>query len=165
MKKLRIIKEAKIVAISLAIGLALAVSVAAYTYVYSATTQQDIAENVIRFHVRPHSNSHADQRLKDVVRIEVLAEFEDLLRASESVNESRQLLANELPTIQAYAETIVRGLGFDYPVEAQLTNAFFPTQTYGELSFPPGVYEALQITIGDGAGRNWWCLCFHHYVS
>jgi len=160
MKKLRIIKEAKIIAISLIIGLALAFSVAAYTYVYSATSQRDIAENVIRFHVLPHSNSHTDQRIKDVVRTEVLAEFEDLLRASESVKESRQLLENELPAIQAYAETVVRGLGFDYPVEVRLANAFFPTQTYGELSFPPGIYEALQITIGDGAGRNWWCLMF-----
>jgi len=160
MYKLRIKREVKILAMSLTLGLILAVSVAAYTYVYSETTQRDIAENVIRFHVRAHSDSHADQLIKDIVRQEVLTEFEDLLSASENTKESRQLIKTELPAIQAHAETVIRQLGFDYPVEARLDKAFFPTQIYGDLAFPPGVYEALQVIIGDGTGRNWWCLMF-----
>ena len=160
MNKLRVLKEAKIIAISLTIGLALAVSVAAYTYVYSATTQRDIADNVIRFHVLAHSDEYADQVIKDIVRNEVLTEFEDLLSLTDSVKETRQRLKDELKTIQAHAEAVVRDLGFDYPVEARIDKAFFPTQVYGDLAFPPGVYEALQITIGDGIGRNWWCLMF-----
>jgi len=51
-------------------------------------------------------------------------------------------------------------MGLDYPVETRLDRAFFPTQFYGELAFPPGIYEALQITIGHGSGQNWWCLMF-----
>ena len=160
MQKLRIIKEAKILALSLIIGLALAVSAAAYTYVYSATTQRDIAENVIRFHVLAHSDEHVDQVIKDIVRKEVLAEFEYLLNSTENVKESRQLLKAELSSIQAHAEVVVRKLGFDHQVNARIDKIFFPTQVYGDLSFPPGIYEALQITIGDGVGRNWWCLMF-----
>jgi len=160
MRKLRAIREAKILAISLAIGLTLAISAAAYTYVYSATTQRDIAENVIRFHVLAHSNDYVDQVIKDIVRTEVLAEFEYLLLSTDNIKESRQLLKAEMPSIQAHAESVVRKLGFDYKIEARLDKAFFPTQVYGDLSFPPGVYEALQITIGDGVGRNWWCLMF-----
>ncbi|MCL2527812.1 MAG: stage II sporulation protein R [Defluviitaleaceae bacterium] len=158
MKKL--CKELKIVTLSIALGLVLAFSVAAYTYVYSATTQQNIADNVIRFHVLANSDSYADQAIKDIVRDEVLTAFEGLLQSTDSVKESRQMIKNELPVIQAYAETVVRELGFDYPVEARLDKAFFPTQTYGDLSFPPGIYEALQITIGSGVGQNWWCLMF-----
>ena len=160
MYKPRIFKEAKILAISLTIGLVFAISVAAYTYVYSDTTQRDIAENVIRFHVVAHSDSHTDQLIKDIVRQEILTEFEDLLSTSYNVKETRQLITSELPEIQAHAEAVVRYLGFDYPVQAQIEKAFFPTQVYGDLAFPPGVYEALQITIGDGTGRNWWCLMF-----
>jgi len=158
MKKIR--KEIKILALSLTIGLVFAVSVAAYTYVYSAAAQQDIADNVIRFHVVANSDSHADQAIKDIVRSEVLEEFESLLHTTNNINETRQILKDELATIQAYAETVVRQLGFDYPVYARLDRAFFPTQFYGELAFPPGMYEALQITIGNGTGQNWWCLMF-----
>ena len=160
MNKLRILKEAKILALSLTLGLVLAVGVAAYTYVYSEAAQQDIADNVIRFHVLAHSDSYADQAIKDIVRDEVLAEFEELLTATENIKESRQMLLKEMPAIQAHAETVVRKLGFDYPVEARMDKTFFPTKTYGDLVFPPGVYETLQITIGDGVGRNWWCLMF-----
>ena len=160
MNKPRIIKEAKILAISLTIGLAFAFSIAAYTYVYSATTQRDIAENVIRFHVLAHSDNCADQAIKDTVRKEVLAEFEALLSQTDSVKDTRQLLKEELPQIQAHAEAVVRKKGFNYPVEARIGKAFFPTQVYGNLAFPPGVYEALQIKIGDGIGQNWWCLMF-----
>ena len=160
MKKPRIFKEAKILAISLTIGLALAVSAAAYTYVYSAATQRDIAENVIRFHVLAHSDSHADQVIKDIVRNEVLAEFEALLSHTDNIKESRKLLEAELPQITTHAKNVVHKLGFDYHVEARLERTFFPTQAYGDIVFPPGIYEALQITIGDGAGQNWWCLMF-----
>ena len=158
MYKPKFYMEAKIIALSLAIGLVFAVSVAAYTYVYSDTTQRDIAGNVIRFHVVAHSDSHADQAIKDIVRQEILAEFEELLAASHNIKETRQLLTAALPAIQAHAEAVVRQLGFDYPVTARIDKVFFPTQVYGDLAFPPGVYEALQITIGDGVGRNWWCL-------
>ena len=157
MNKLR--KELKILSISLTMGLVLAISVAAYSYVYSVAAQSDIADNVIRFHVVAHSDNHADQVIKDIVRDEVLAEFEGLL-SGDSVKDTRQMLTREMSVIQAYAETVVRQLGFDYSVEARLDKAFFPTQTYGDLSFPPGVYEALRITIGSGTGRNWWCLMF-----
>jgi len=158
MNKLR--KEVKILAISLTLGLVFAASIAAYTYVYSASTQQDIASNVIRFHVMAHSNSYADQAIKDIVRSEVLAEFEDLLHTTDNIDQTRQLLKSELPAIQEYAETVVRHLGFDYPVTAQIDTVFFPTKSYGDLIFPPGRYEALQIKIGNGTGQNWWCLMF-----
>ena len=31
---------------------------------------------------------------------------------------------------------------------------------YGSLLLPPGEYEALRIVLGEGSGRNWWCLVF-----
>ena len=160
MNKLRIVKEAKILTISLLIGLTLALGVAAYTYVYSQAAQQDIAKNVIRFHVSANSNSRADQEIKNIVRDKILTEFEELLSSSENIKESRQLLKSELPAIQAHAEDIVRQLGFDYEIETRIEQVFFPTKVYGDLTFPPGMYEALQISIGDGIGRNWWCLMF-----
>ena len=61
------IREGKILAVSLVVGLIFAIGAAAYTYVYSHATQRNIADNVIRFHVRANSNSAADQALKEQV--------------------------------------------------------------------------------------------------
>ena len=33
-------------------------------------------------------------------------------------------------------------------------------KTYGAYTFPAGRYEALRVTIGEGAGENWWCVLY-----
>jgi len=156
----RLRKEIKILAVSLTIVLTLAISIAAYTYVYSATNQANIADNVIRFHVVANSDSSTDQEIKDIVRDAILTEFEELLHKTDNIEKSRQLLKAEMVSIQTHAEKAVQKLGFNYPVMVQLETTFFPTQVYGDLSFPPGMYEALRIVIGEGVGQNWWCLMF-----
>ncbi len=37
---------------------------------------------------------------------------------------------------------------------------YIPEKTYGDITFPAGNYEALNITIGRGEGENWWCVLF-----
>ena len=156
--KVIILREGKILAVSFAIGLLFAVGVA--TYVYSQTTQRDIADNVIRFHVRANSNSLADQQLKEHVRTAVLTEFESLLSSNICINETRAVLTKQLSNIESFAANVVSAAGFDHQVTAEISRMFFPTQFYGSMAFPPGEYEAIKILIGEATGSNWWCLMF-----
>jgi len=156
----KIIKEGKILAVAFVVGVLFATGMAAFSYVYSHAVQRDIAENVIRFHVRANSDSPADQYVKDQVRTEVLAEFEEFLASSTSIEETRAVLTAKLCSIQAHAEQVVRAAGFDCHVAVQMATVFFPTQFYGDIAFPPGEYEAVKIIIGEGVGSNWWCLMF-----
>ncbi|MCL2199953.1 MAG: stage II sporulation protein R [Defluviitaleaceae bacterium] len=151
-------KESKILAASLCIGVLFAFGVAAYTYVYSVTTQRDIAQNVIRFHVMAHSDCAYEQELKYHVRTEILEGFTFMAEAD--ITATRESLREMLPSLQSHAENAVRNAGFPHGVSAAMTNVFFPTTFYGSMAFPPGNYEAVQIIIGDGAGQNWWCLMF-----
>ena len=50
--------------------------------------------------------------------------------------------------------------GYSYPVSMELTHMYFTTRVYGETALPAGYYEALRVTIGAGAGHNWWCVIF-----
>ena len=153
-----LIREGKILAVSLTVGLLLALVVA--TYVYSRDAQRDIANNVIRFHVRANSNSNADLALKEHVRTQVLAEFESLLSSNTCINETRAVLHTKLDDINTFAQSVVSAAGFDHQVTAEMSRMFFPTRFYGSMAFPPGEYEAVKILIGEGAGSNWWCLMF-----
>jgi len=153
-------RECGLLAVSLAVGILIALSVAAYTYVYSAVTQLNIAENVIRFHVMAHSDSAEEQDLKEHVRTEILEEFASTLSTLTNIEETRETISEMLPALKEYAESIVRSAGLDHEVTAEMATVFFPTQYYGNIAFPPGNYEAVQITIGDGTGQNWWCLMF-----
>jgi stage II sporulation protein R len=153
-------REFNLISISVGVGVLVALSVAAYTHIYSAVTQLNIAENVMRFHVMAHANSFEEQELKDYVSAEILDEFADVLANFNNIEEAREMLAQMLPELQEYAQRLVRNAGFEHAVSAEITNTFFPTQVYGSIAFPPGNYDALQITIGDGDGQNWWCLMF-----
>ena len=41
-----------------------------------------------------------------------------------------------------------------------LTEEAFTTREYDTFSLPAGVYKALRIVIGEGEGKNWWCVVF-----
>ena len=36
----------------------------------------------------------------------------------------------------------------------------FTTREYDKLILPAGKYRAIRITLGSGAGHNWWCVIF-----
>ena len=50
--------------------------------------------------------------------------------------------------------------GFDYEVKITLQEEYFNTRTYGNLTFPAGQYTALKVVLGEGKGKNWWCVMF-----
>ena len=45
-------------------------------------------------------------------------------------------------------------------VKVYFENCYFPVKSYGDVTFPPGEYEAFRIDIGESAGKNWWCVLY-----
>ena len=62
--------------------------------------------------------------------------------------------------IIAVSKETLKANGFTYGASAELTHTDFPEKTYGDYTFPKGNYEALEITLGDGEGHNWWCVLY-----
>ncbi len=147
-------------------------------------------EDFIRFHVIANSDSDEDQQLKLAVRDGVLAKINSELvketmaqelaefqtsaaaamnrgeekagetRVSLDLEQSRKYIQDNIKEIEETAERIIRENGYDYPVKAELGVKWIPQKTYGDVIFPSGNYEALNITIGSGKGQNWWCVLF-----
>lgn len=131
--------------------------------------QQQVAGKVLRFHVLANSNSAVDQELKLAVRDQVGAYIGEQIATAQSIDESRQIVSLHLDEIQSCAEEVIKKQGFDYSVNVSLADSFFPEKTYGSAVFPPGEYQALRVVIGEGQGRNWWCvlypnLCFSGHL-
>ena len=77
------------------------------------------------------------------------------------MEEAAAELTEYLPALAEAGAQVVREAGYDYPVSASLEpNVWFPTKTYTDFSLPAGSYTALRIVIGEGEGRNWWCVVF-----
>ena len=123
--------------------------------------QGALADKVLRLHVLANSDSQADQALKLQVRDAVLEQAEDLLAGAESRAEAEALLAAHLPSLAAAGAEAVGAAGYGYPVTVSLEdNCWFPTRVYEDFALPAGLYTALRVEIGSGAGQNWWCVVF-----
>lgn len=116
-------------------------------------------EGIIRLHVIANSDSVEDQALKLKVRDEIIKEASKL-KFNEDIQETRAYLMSHLKDMEAIAEKVIQQNGYDYDVSANLGVRWIPEKTYGDMHFPAGNYEALNITIGEGAGQNWWCVLF-----
>jgi len=155
-----IVRELKIWLAASIIGVILALAIATHTQAYSQNIQNEISQNVIRFHVLANSNAAEDQALKNMVRDGILNQFGSKLDPTSNIEDTRFFLQNNMTEIEAYAVQLIKNEGFNYSVQGVIDQTFFPTRKYGNMAFPAGEYEALRIIIGEGQGDNWWCVMF-----
>ena len=123
-------------------------------------TQEALAGKLIRLHVVANSDSGADQALKLRVRDAVLKAAETRLEDCAGTKAAETALRQALPELEAAAAALVAAEGYAYPVRATLGWEEYPTRTYDGFALPAGRYLSLRVTIGEGAGQNWWCVVF-----
>lgn len=122
--------------------------------------QQNLAEEVFRFHVLANSDSDEDQALKMQVKEAVLSYMKEEIPESDCVETTKEWARSHLNAIVNLAEEVIREEGYTYDVMAEVTTCDFPDKTYGDITFPSGEYEALRIEIGEAEGQNWWCVLY-----
>lgn len=122
--------------------------------------QQGLADEVVRFHVLADSNSENDQALKLLVKNAVLEYMSEPLARCDSAQEALQVLEENTTSIIRVAKKVVRENGYDYSVTASIEDVYFPEKSYGDITFPEGIYTAYRIVIGTGEGKNWWCVLY-----
>lgn len=122
--------------------------------------QEGIANEIVRFHVIANSDSDEDQYLKYQVKDTLVQSLQPYLKDVNDINEAQIIIKEKLPYIKDVAKQVIDENGYSYPVTASLSACYFPLKVYGEYTFPPGTYEALQVRIGDAQGKNWWCVMF-----
>lgn len=119
-----------------------------------------IAPEILRFHVLANSDSQEDQSLKLKVRTMLLDSIYEGLGENASLEKTKAYVLSHQKSLERKAEHYMKTLGYDYPAHMELTNCYFPTKTYGDMVFPCGNYEAVRVKIGEGKGRNWWCVLY-----
>ena len=121
---------------------------------------ETVHRELIRFHVVANSDSTEDQTVKLKVRDAVLESVSEDLQKIGDVEEAKRYLREKLPHIRKVANDTLEAAGFPPDAAVSLCREAFDIRCYDTFTLPAGVYEALRITIGDGAGQNWWCVTF-----
>lgn len=120
--------------------------------------QKALADQLVRLHVVASSDSPEDQAVKLRVRDAVLAQAAPWLEGAEDRQEALEILSAHLPELARIgAETAGEGVEVTASLEPEV---WFPTKEYEDFALPAGKYTALRLSIGEGEGRNWWCVVF-----
>lgn len=122
--------------------------------------ESEIYNNTLRLHVIAESDSAEDQALKLGVRDAVLATVSKKLESCTSFDDAYAAVASMTGIIELAAEDYLRENGSSCSVKVELGREEYPRRDYGETSLPAGEYNSLRVIIGEGEGKNWWCVLF-----
>lgn len=122
--------------------------------------QQNLKNNLIRFHVRANSDSSFDQACKLKVRDAVISKVSQMMDKADTKEEAFDILKKQKDSIKNTAQEILKKEGVIQKVKVHFVQEKFPEKTYGQYTFPEGIYDALRIDLGEAKGHNWWCVMF-----
>ena len=122
--------------------------------------RERLNKELIRLHVVANSDTAEDQNLKLLVRDAVITSLRQALADVQDTQQAKEYLEENLPKLQELANKTLDAAGSTQRAVVTLCREGFPTRQYDTFSLPAGVYEALRITIGEGEGKNWWCVVF-----
>lgn len=125
-----------------------------------ANNCENLSTKVLRLHILANSDAAEDQALKLNVRDKIIEKSGNFLNTATSKASAQSLTAENLDNIRKIAEQEVQTRGYSYPIRVQMTKMYFPTRSYGNRTLPAGRYDALRVLIGEGKGKNWWCVIF-----
>ena len=121
---------------------------------------ENLQEDIFRLHIIANSDSARDQELKLKVRDGILEYTSELFVNCRSRDEAMISAQNNLEDIKKFSQELIYKYGYDYKVDAYITEMDFDTRIYDDFTLPAGKYNALRIVIGNGNGHNWWCMLY-----
>lgn len=129
--------------------------------IYDACKEkQFLQDHIVRLHVVANSDSEEDQEIKLIVKDAVAATVQEIQSGLMGKNEVLSALRESLPLVESVANNTLASLGVTDRVMVTLEKEEFDTRVYDTFTLPAGVYDALRVVIGDGEGKNWWCVAF-----
>ena len=143
---------------TLVLAAAVIIALAAVRMRISANVQEDLREQVLRFHVRANSDSAEDQREKLMVRDAVIDYVSPYMENAETKEEALVILKEKEGEIQKIAEDTLAKQGNPQKATVSFTTEEFPEKEYGSYVFPKGRYDAVRVDLGEAKGHNWWCV-------
>lgn len=126
----------------------------------TVTAGSEVRSETLRLHIIANSDSEEDQALKLKVRDAVLEATGELFAEVSGKTEAVAAAEYSADDIKAIAEQVIKNEGFDYSVQAEVTEMWFETRSYEGFTLPAGDYDAVRIIIGAGEGKNWWCVMY-----
>ena len=152
------IPKEKLIDISMLLGTAAAVLISAFAGF--AKECDEVKEKTFRLHIIANSDSEYDQRIKYELRDRIADELGAVFGSCTTKEQTKALAQRNLPYIEQRADEFLQSRGWPYTAVCEVCEDEFPTRVYADFTLPSGRYDALRVTLGEGKGRNWWCVLY-----
>jgi stage II sporulation protein R len=119
-----------------------------------------IPDEALRIRVIANSNTPEDQYIKEQVVTNLKTNIYDKLKDSKNVSEAQQIIVNNLEDIKYNVKQTLNKYKNDTNFTVNFGQNYFPDKVYKGVTYQEGYYESLVVTLGEGAGNNFWCVLF-----
>lgn len=120
----------------------------------------DLKTNVLRLHIIANSDSEADQSLKLKIRDRILENSGGIFETCDDIDNAIIKAKENTEYFTKLANEVIKEEGFTYKAVAKIDESYFETREYDDFTLPAGSYNSLIVTVGEGKGKNWWCVVF-----
>lgn len=131
-----------------------------YVNVNASVDEVIIPDAAIRVRVIANSNSIYDQSMKMKVKNYIEKTISSKLINVSDIDMAREVINSEISNLNQGINDIFNQNNYNMEYVIHFGDNFFPEKVYKGVHYKEGSYESLVVTIGEGAGDNWWCVLF-----
>ena len=113
-----------------------------------------IPDDAIRMRIISSDNSLNATKTKLQVKDSLEEYLNSLMVKSHSQSEAYKILNDNLTNISNKIANITNDF------EISLGKNYFPEKVYNGVTYKSGYYDSLVITLGNGTGKNFWCVMY-----
>lgn len=113
-----------------------------------------IPDRSIRIRIIGNSDTLEDQKTKSTIKNEVNNVLYEKLNNINNYNDAKKTIANSIDEIKEVVKKYSDNFEINYG------DNYFPSKEYKGVKYEAGDYESLVIKLGEGKGRNFWCVLF-----
>ena len=122
--------------------------------------RNEVNQDYLRIHISANSNSAQDQNVKYVVKDAVVDFLIPYLADATTKDEAMKIVQVNLNKIEEVANQALMAEGVSYGATIRLSEEEVPARAYSNLVLESGIYDCLEIELGNAQGDNWWCVVF-----
>ena len=118
-----------------------------------------IPKDSIRFRIIANSDTIDDQNLKKAI-VSNLSTTITQSNNLKNINDTRTFINNNIPKFENIVDKTLKERKEDRTFHINYGKNYFPEKEYKNVIYEAGEYESLVITLGEGKGKNFWCVLF-----
>lgn len=129
-------------------------------YLMQAGEATEIPDEAIRLRVIANSDSEYDQEIKMKVSEKLQSRLYNLLKNTKGLQEAESIINKNMSNIESDIKNVLNNEGYTLGYKINYGLNYFPEKKYKGVTYKAGEYESLVVTLGEGKGKNWWCVLF-----